>query len=229
MLKMADRVIALNDLERELLISSLKLQSNNCVVIPNGISKRFVDGDPAVFEREYGIKNFVLEVGSIWRCKNQLSLIRAVSDLDYNLVLIGSSAKNDDYEARCRAEAGDNVFLTGHIDYNDPLLAGAFAAAKLFVLPSYSEVMPLTLYEAALAGCKLIASRNFPVADEISDYVPRVDPDDIVGLRKLIDKEMQSDADPALKEKVAAMPDWLDVAKSIRSVYEDVLREKQSD
>ena len=41
----------------------------------------------------------------------------------------------------------------GRLDHHDPLLASAYAAARVFALPSWFETPGLAALEAALAGC----------------------------------------------------------------------------
>ena len=225
MLKASDRILALNQQERSLLIKSFKLEPQRCLIVPNGINKQFASGDPSLFEEKYKVRDFVLEVGAVVRRKNQLTLIKAMKDLPYTLVIVGEAfSEGDEYMDQCRASAGKNVIFTGPLSHDDPLLSSAFAAAKLFVLPSYSEVMPSALYEAAVAGCKLIASQNFPVAEEIAAFVPRVDPDNPRELAKLIKREMTTPCNPRLREIVLNMPLWADVAQMIRGIYEEVMR-----
>lgn len=227
MLLKADRVIVLNQEEKNVLLKAFKLSQQNCVIVPNGINKTFAFANPKLFENKYGIKDFILNVGSIEQRKNQLNLIKAVTKLQYKLVIIGqATTSNQNYFEECRAMAGDNVIFIGPLAYEDPLLASAFAAAKLFVLPSYSEVMPLTLYEAAIAGCKLITSKNVPVSDQIKQYVYVVDPDKPKDLAALIDKEMKSPVNEKLREAALAMPSWYDVSKKIKAIYDDIILNK---
>ena len=228
MLKTSSKVLALTNNERDIFIRAFQVPAEKCLIVPNGIEKRFADGDPRLFEDRFGVSNFVLNAGAIDPNKNQLTLIKAMTGLPYKLVIVGQARLcYEDYAKKCQDIAGDNVVFTGQLNYDDPLLSSAFAAAKLFVLPSYSEVMPLALYEAAAAGCKLIASQNFPVAEEIAAIVPRVDPDKPRELAKLIKREMATPCNPRLREIVLNMPSWADVAQMIKGIYEEVMREKR--
>ena len=228
MLKSSQRVLALNGREKDLLISVFGLESQKCIVIPNGINKALGSGTSKLFEEKYGIKDYILEVGAVGRRKNQLTLIKAVAGSPYSLVIIGGPAGGDEsYMNQCKEIAGDNVFFMGEVSNDDPLLASAFAAAKLFVLPSYSEVMPLTVYEAASAGCKIITSKNVPLSEEIRQYVPTFNPNKHRELAGLIDKQMCSGRNNKLKGIVSQMPFWADVAQQIRGIYEEVLAEKR--
>ena len=123
-------------------------------------------------------------------------------------------------EKQCKELAGDNVLFLGHIDYNDPLLAAAFAAAKVFALPSYSEVMPQVLYQAIQAGCNVVVSRNVPIYDEIKDKVFRFNPSNIKQLRDCICKAHARPVSDDLREFGMRMPGWRQVTDRICRIYE---------
>lgn len=223
-LSLASRILALNEDEAKLLADTFSLPTRKLEVVPNGLDPKFGAGDPSLFENRYSVKDFVLQVASIEHRKNQLNLIRAMKSLPYKLVLIGQAmSANYEYVAECKALSGDRVIFVGQLNHKDPLLASAFSAAKLFVLPSYSEVMPLTLYEAAMAGCKLAISRNIPISKSIEQLVPVFDPDDIEQMAAVIDNEMKAARNKALREKVRSMPTWQDVGSQIRRIYDNVI------
>jgi glycosyltransferase involved in cell wall biosynthesis len=225
MLRAASKILALNAEEKQLVASTFSLPSTAIEVVSNGIDLRFVNGDSTIFMNRFGVENFVLNVASLDPNKNQLSLIRAMSTLGYPLVIIGKlTSENSHYYDLCRKEVGaSRVIFVGELAHEDPLLASAYAAAKLFVLPSHSEVMPLSLYEAALSGCAVIASKNVPIAHPLRRYAKQFSPDDIEALRNLIDTEMKFPKTSELRSTVAAMPSWGDVSRLIKGVYEDVI------
>ena len=224
----AARVLALHSQERQRLIKVFGLSPQRCVIVPNGINDVFKKADAKLFRQKYGVIDFVLQVGSINHNKNQLALIKAVSGLPHNLVIVGGvSDGSEKYMEQCRTVAGNNVIFTGQFDYNDPMLASAFAAAKLFVLPSYTEVMPLTLYEAASAGCRVAVSKNLPVCEQIRQYVATFDPNKPRQLAAIIVRQMQLGRDDTVKEIVAHMPSWKDVGRQIKGIYQEVLAERQ--
>ena len=224
MIKLAEKVLALNDDECRLLKMVFQIPEDKCKVVPNGINTSFVNGDPEKFKKQFGLQKYVLQVASIEHRKNQLNLIKAIARLPYHLVLIGqASPANKKYLHECQKLAGDNVHFVGNLDNNDPLLASAFAGAKVFVLPSYSEVMPLTIYEAAVAGCSVVVSKNVPIDEKIRGYISQVDPDNPDDIASAIKKTMERKHDYDLQEIVKTMPSWRDVAISIRDIYLDVL------
>ena len=225
MLQAASKILALNVEEKQLLASTFSLPSKAIEVVPNGIERRFMDGDPNLFKNRYGVDDFVLTVASFDPNKNQLSLVRAMSNLDYSLVLIGkTTSENSHYYDLCRKEAGaSKVIFVGELAHEDPLLVSAYAAARLFVLPSHSEVMPLSLYEAAISGCAVIVSRNVPIAAPLRHYTTQFSPDNIEALRNLIDAKMKSPKNSEFSSAVAAMPSWGDVCCHIKGIYEEVI------
>jgi glycosyltransferase involved in cell wall biosynthesis len=224
MLHAASTVVALNPDEREMLIKVFKVDSSKCCVIPNGINMAFSQGDPTLFDRAHGISNFVLNVASIEPRKNQLTLVRALKNLPYPLVLIGKATpENDAYLAQCKTEAGANVRFLGALNHEDPMLAAAYAAAKLFVMPSLSEVMPLTLYEAAVAGCRILTSDQVPVSASLAPLIKQCPPNDVATLMRLIDEEMRAAQTDSIHQAVMAMPTWGEVCQQLADLYQNLV------
>lgn len=224
MVRACNKIIALNEEEKNVLQRVFKLTPEKTKIVPNGIDKKFANGDPRLFKNKYGIDDFVLQVGYIEARKNALTTIKAMKDLPYKLVLVGGSEMRDEkYVKLCKKEAGGNVIFTGHIDYNDPLMASAYAAAKVFVLPSFSEVMPLVVYEAAQAGCKLVLSNTYPIARLIRSNVLFASPNSPDQFKKQISEAMSSPPDMELLKKARSMPTWQDISDTIIEVYEDLI------
>lgn len=220
----ASKVIALNENERHLLRQVFSLPDQNIVIVPNGIPNDFASADPAVFSERYGVKEFVLNVASIEERKNQLMLIRAMRGLSYPLVIIGKvRPENEAYLAACREAAGEQVVFVGGVPHDSPLLASAYRAAKLFALPSHSEVMPLALYEAAAAGCRVIVSHSVPLEASLQNLVPRFDPRSCDELRALVTREMERPRGVELQSAMQHFPTWGKVCMQIHAIYRSVL------
>ena len=223
MLSAATKIIALNSEEREMLGAVFQIELSRVCIVPNGISAAFSGGDPRLFNSAYGISDFVLNVASIEPRKNQLSLVRAMKRLPYTLVLVGKcSPEHTDYLKKVEDEAGDNVRVIGAIRNDDPMLASCYRAAKLFVLPSFSEVMPLTINEAVLAGCRIVVSNRVPVSESIVPHSERFRPDDIEAIARIIDHKMQDrGANREASQAVAAMPTWDEICQELVKIYQD--------
>ncbi len=99
----------------------------------------------------------MLSVGRIEPRKNTLALVRAARRLALPLVIAGEAPPGcEQYEAECRSAADPQTIWLGRLDHHDPLLASAYAAARVFALPSWFETPGLAALEAALAGCSVV-------------------------------------------------------------------------
>ena len=76
--------------EGRLFVEAFGVPENKVKVVPNGVEERFVHATPGLFEREYGIKNFILFVGYIGpERKNILRLMEALESVNQQAVIIG--------------------------------------------------------------------------------------------------------------------------------------------
>lgn len=218
MVRAADAIIALNGAEEKLVTQVFSVSNHNVYVVPNGIEPKFAASDPGLFYEKYGTKDFILQVGTIEPNKNQYPVIRAAVKGNFNLVVLGAANKNYlSYYDACVSASAKNVIFTGYIAHDDPLLASAYAAAKAFILPSFNEVMPLSLLEAAAARLPLLVSNTVPVPDELLPYVRRFNPRKEADVARAISSH-NYDLRPTI-----TMTTWRDVAKTITDVYSEVI------
>lgn len=131
--------------------------------IPNGadhvvVSSETQDGEVL---SSYGLvrRRYVIFVGRLVPEKGLHDLIEAfkAAKLDNRkLVIVGEADHQDYYSRQLRAEGNESVVFTGFLtaDRVGTLLRNA----GLFVLPSYSEGMPLAALEAIVAGCPVLLS-----------------------------------------------------------------------
>jgi len=224
MARQAARIFPLTHLEADRIRKMFPGSQRKMRTIPNGIDKRFAEGDPDLFRRKYGLGDYVLNVAYIGPVKNQLNLIRAMKGLPMSLVLIGEPLSGTKpYLDACKQEAGDNVIFAGSFPYADPMLLSAYAGAKVFALPSTTEVMTIALMEAGLAGCRLVASSQVPIVDYLQPYVRTPSPHSPKKIRKAI-LEAAAEADaPTAREVMLSQPSWPEVGRMILEEYQGVL------
>ena len=224
MFSTSDRIISLNQLEKYRIENIFSQNPSKIRIIPNGMECDFSKSTAELFYEKYGFKDFILNVGTIDPNKNQLTLIKAVQDTPYKLVIIGSAVLGSDgYAETCRKQAGQNVLFTGPIGHADPMLGSAYAAAKIFALPSISEVQPLVFGEAAQAGCYIITSTNVCALPGLEKYTDHVSPNSVGQLRKAISKIMSWSIDvDEIKKTGVSMPSWQDMAVEILKIYREL-------
>ena len=131
--------------ERKLFVDAFGIPENKVLVVPNGVEERFAHAAPGLFEREYGIKNFILSVGHIGpERKNILRLLEALENIDHPAAIIGRIEDTPSGRACLeRARRNPRLLIVDAIPHDSMLLASAYAACDVFVLPSQFETPEL--------------------------------------------------------------------------------------
>jgi rhamnosyl/mannosyltransferase len=173
----------------------LKQHRDKCHVIPHGI-------DPNVFENvdenevqairnKYG-KHIVLAVGRLVYYKGIEYLIRAMSDVDAALIIIGTGPLHDQLRNTAR-KCGvlDRVHLVGQVENVVPF----YHAARVFVLPSVarSEAFGIVQLEAMACGTPVINTHldsGVPYVSLHDASGLTVPPADVASLRGAINRVM---------------------------------------
>lgn len=223
-LQKADRLIALGETERRSIHDAFLIPQEKISVIPNGIPSRFFAAEPQLFCREFDIEpGFVLIVGEVSAYKNQLTLARALQGSGRQLVVIGEPTRAaPGYLDELRRFPF--VRLIGRLDYADPRLASAYAAAGVFCLPSMSEVMPLSVLEALAAGAPVVMTQKHCMdASRFGECVHFIDPQDPAAIRVALEAQIAA-ADAARCRQVVQDLTWQAVAGQIADVYYGALR-----
>jgi len=210
-----------SEMEADLMCRAYGLDAGRMHVVPNGVEERFADATPDQFIAEYGVRDFVLCVGRVDGRKNQLGLLKALRGLDRPVVIIGEPVLgNEDYFAECRREAGPNVHFLGKIEHDSPLLASAYAAAALLVLPSYIETPGLCALEAGLAGTPLVVTELGCTREYFGDEAQYVHPDSPEQIRSAVERVLESPADTAsLRQRIHSRFLWRHAAQATQAGY----------
>jgi glycosyltransferase involved in cell wall biosynthesis len=218
----ANAVLPLSIEEQRLLERVFGVPASRSTVVPNGAEERFAGADPELFVQRFGFRPDVLFVGRIDHNKNVLRLVSALEGTGLTLAVVGSASPVDPGAfAALQARAGDGVVLVGGVEHDDPVLASAYAASRVFCLPSLKEVMPLTVLEAVLAGCSVVVTRNTAMGSLLGDAVRYVDPRSVAGIRRAV---AEAAADPAgagpLRARVLETLTWPRIAERLVEVYQ---------
>jgi glycosyltransferase involved in cell wall biosynthesis len=157
-LQLASLVVALGEAERQAIGNAFLINRAKVRVLPNGVSPHFFEAGPALFRARTGVVGqFALMVGTVSPYKNQLGIAQALSEMALPFVVIGEAQERDtDYMRRLRAVPG--VICLGALRQQTRMLASAYAAATVFVLPSQGDAFPVTVLEALAAGTPVLMS-----------------------------------------------------------------------
>jgi len=154
-----NHIICLNEHEKRFIHCRYEIPIEKLTIIPNGVEKYFFNASGKLFTKKYNISDFVLFTGNIVNRKNPLRLARVLSRMGQNGVFIGGVLDVEkEYAEKFHKiiSASPNLLWIKGLTYNDPLLASAYAAAKVFCLPSFGETQSLSGLEAMASGTPII-------------------------------------------------------------------------
>ncbi len=224
LLVLCDRILPNSHAEAWQLSALFGVAPERIAVIPNGVLSTFREASPALFRERYGYGEFVLFVGRVEPRKNTLGLIRAVRSLRLRLVILGAAPPEcRAYLEQCRAAGGDAVLWLPPLDHEDPLLASAYAAARVLALPSWFETPGLVALEAALAGTAVVITPFGSTREYFGDRVVYARPDLSGQINSALARGWSEGPDPRLAGFVAAHYVWPRVAERTAEVYDQVV------
>lgn len=227
----SDHVIYLSEHEKERL-AAVGVSHPSSSIIQNCLtSDVFWDGDPRLFEEEFGLRDYVLVTGRIEPRKNQATLAFALRDAPYPVVFMGHTATKG-YSSIVHSVAGPNAVFIDRLEPGSAMLASAFAGARVFCLPSWSEGAPLAAIEAAAAGCMMVLSDRSSEREYFGDLAYYCDPADPAQMRERVDLAYQEGMTPHRAERLEALVrekfSLERYAASTRSAYEIALSRNES-
>jgi glycosyltransferase involved in cell wall biosynthesis len=223
LLRLADLVLPNSPSEANQLARLFGLDSRRIRVVPNGVLRSFSSASPELFCRRFGEFPFVLSIGRIEPRKNTLELIKAGRRLELPLVIVGVAPPGfERYEALCRNAAAPETLWLGALDHHDPLLASAYAAARVFALPSWFETPGLAALEAALAGCAVVITPYGSTRDYFGEKVEYARPHRPGEIDRALAKAWEDGPDPELAGWVLTQYLWPHIARMIAGAYDSV-------
>jgi len=185
-IRAADVVTTISDATRDTITTGLRLRGRGLQTIPNGVPSP--EGDGRRVRSELGVDEsvfLILAVGNLYSVKGHDILIRALAlvaqrrpDLPWVAAIAGRGEEHASLLALSDSlELSDRVRFLGVRSDVGALLNGA----DIFVHPSRSEGMPLSVIEAMRAGLPVIASEVGGLREMIAggvdgELVPSEDP-----------------------------------------------------
>ncbi|MCA9485802.1 MAG: glycosyltransferase family 4 protein [Nanoarchaeota archaeon] len=161
-LKFTDKIIAITPWEKKF-IKKFGGKNNQIIVLPNGMDKIFFqkirNND---FKKNLGIKGpMILFFGRLSRTKSPDRFVEIAQETlkdkpDLTFVLVGP---DEGLKEKVIEMIGNEkrIKLLGPLS-NRKEVAKMYQAADIFLLPSYREGLPLTLFEAMASGLPIVAT-----------------------------------------------------------------------
>jgi glycosyltransferase involved in cell wall biosynthesis len=211
--------------EGKLFVDAFGVPEKKLIVVPNGVEERFAHAAPGLFEREYGIKNFILSVGQIGpERKNILRLIEALERIDHPAAIIGRIEHTPSGRACLeRASRNPRLLIVDAIPHDSMLLASAYAACDVFVLPSQFETPGIAALEAGLAGAKIVITPVGGTKDYFGNDAIYVEPTSTENIAEGIQAALKNKKDTVLRTRIQKEFLWERVGEKTKQVYENIL------
>ena len=170
-LQLASVVAALGDSEKQAIEEGFLIDPAKVRVFPNGVSPRLFEADGNLFRLRTGMHGpFVLMDGPISPYRGQLGMAEALAELALPFVLLGEARERDqDYLRQVRAVRG--VTCLGGLKQDAAMLASAYAAASVLVLPAQGDAR--TVFDALAAGTPVVLGAAAPIAIADSGFALR--------------------------------------------------------
>jgi starch synthase len=175
---------------------------------------------------------YVLAVARFVPEKGLHDLVEAFQSLtgNYKLVLAGDSDHETAYSAWLRQKAGmdDRIVLTGYITAEK--LRQVYSHARIFVLPSYHEGLPIAVLEAMSYGLPALVS-DIPANKEVPLPAERYfRPGDVQDLKSkmgwLLEKGISREEREEVLQRLAESYDWDRIAEQTIAVYRRAISEE---
>ncbi len=211
--------------ELNILSEGLSIPKKKFKIIYNGVSDRFLNADPGLFEREYGIKDFILCVGHIGPArKNVLSFVKVLSKINHPAVFIGKIIPSGESEQVLKlAKDNRNLRIIDNMDNDSPMLASAYAACNTFALPSLYETPGIAALEAGLAGAKIVITPYGGTKDYFEDMAIYSDPYSVDSIKNSIEDSLNKPKDDKLKKHIEQNFLWNKIAGETIKLYHEIL------
>ena len=208
--KYADEIIVLNEKTKKYFWDEY---SRKVVYIPNGVNKPKILKANVINERWGLVKdNYILFLSRIVDGKGVDKLIQAFKKISTTkkLVIAGGPSDSKEYFEKVKHIARDDkrIMFTGPV--KDPVLSELYSNSYIYVLPSNSEGMPLTLLEAMSYG-------NCTLVSDIAECSTVVEKNGIT---------FKTDDVNDLKEKLEFLLDNPQLVKSYRNKSADFILKK---
>lgn len=162
-LQLASVVVAQGAAEQRAIEDGFLIDGAKLRVVPNGVKRQLFEADGRLFRLRTGMHGpFVLMDGPISPYRNQLGMAEALAELALPFVLLGEARERDqDYLRQVRAVRG--VTCLGGLKDDVPMLASAYAAAAVLVLPSQGDACTRTVFDALAAGTPVVLGATTPL------------------------------------------------------------------
>ncbi len=180
----ADRIIAVSNFTKRMMVNRYKINPKKILVIPNAVKQR---GLPP--RKKEGEKKYILYLGRVTYQKGIPYLLEAAAKVvkkDTNVIFLIAGEGDSKYRNKLakqvkRLRLEDNIIFLGYVKDRNYY----YRKAHIFVMPSVSEPFGITPLEAISNGTPAIISKQSGISEILKSCL-KVDYWDVDGLAKKI-------------------------------------------
>lgn len=237
-LHMADHIFALSSQQKRIIMEQYGIPEDkititeNYMEVPVNLRVETHETFPYIMKmKEIGYK-VITNAGRITIQKGLVQLLEAARKVvDHSpktlFLICGGGEQIEELQVKAaELGIGGNVLFTGRVDGTGKQWSDAFRVADLFVMPSVSEPMGLTPYEAIAYGAPTLISKQSGIAEVLKNSL-KVDYWDIDEMANkicgVLDNPELHDTLLASAQHEHNQKSWAPIAARIRSRYSDVL------
>jgi len=221
----AERVLPNTRDEGNLLQHGLNVDERKIKVIHNGVETRFAEAEPKLFEKKYGLKDFILYVGHLGPVrKNGPNIIEAFSRIDHPAVVIADVLHNKEGDL-CRQKLSEakNILHIEWLRHDDPMFASAYAACHTFVLATRYETPGRAALEAGLAGANVVITPYGGTKEYFDSFAEYGEPSSVMSIIKKIELSLNKKKNLDLSNHIKKHFLWDTIAKRTLDMYKNIL------
>ncbi len=231
--KNADAVIAISEATKQDIVDFYKINPEKIDVVyqschPSFMQKLSTDRIDSV-RKKYSLPgNYILNVSTVEKRKNILSVIKAMHEYKIDFPLVVAGRKTDYFYNEIEPYITQHNFRNVYFikpDFTD--LPAIYQAADIFVYPSLYEGFGIPIIEAQYSSVPVITSNISSMPEAAGEHSLLVNPNDIEQIANAIKKLLE---DTEYRREVIARGEQFvrrfseeNFAKGIMSVYEKVL------
>lgn len=196
--------------------------------VPNGVNIKQPVPPDKILKYGLGFDPFILFVGRLSPEKGLHYLIDAYKGLetDHKLVIAGGFTDSNDYFRYLKSNSDERVLFLGHL--STEVLSELYSSASVFVLPSESEGLSISLLEAMSYGCCVVTSDIPENMDVIKNCGVPFDFGNIQSLKDALKwltntPEIRRELGEKALKRVAKLYKWDDICFQYEEIYENII------
>lgn len=198
-------------------------QAHKIEFVPNGAIANFDDNVTIKDLQATGLaiedQNYIVTVGRLVPEKGFHDLVQSylLTNIPQKLVIVGSTDHQDEYSNKLLNEASERVIFAGRRE--GAQLKALYKYAKLFILPSYHEGLPIVALEAISADTPVLLSDIIPNLDIELNAVHYFK----VGDRDDLSSKLSSDIPKVSRENILSRYSWAKIAQQSFAILRQVV------